>query len=1144
MKLPFSEFPVGERSGFRLHRFELYNWGTFHDRVWSLHPLGENTLLTGDIGSGKSTLVDALTTLLVPPQKIAYNKAAGAEARERSLRSYVLGYYRSERAETGLSARPVALREPGGYSVILGVFKNEDLDQTVTLAQVFWMKELTGQPSRFYAIGDRDLSVAGHFAAFGPEIGDLKKRLKALPKTELFESFPPYGAAFRRRFGIDNEQALDLFHQTVSMKSVGNLTGFVRDHMLDPGTALGRIEALIAHFDDLTRAHEAVVRARIQVERLTPLVADCDRLDHLSGEVEALEKRLSGLSPWFMVRERELREEELREILLSLAKIGERMEMLQERRESAGRERDEVRTAIAVNGGDRLARLGEEIRQKEGLRTERLQRAERYEALARSLDLAPVSSPESFLENRAALEVFSEEVERRREALRETETAVSVRRQTLSLRHQGIVSEITSLRLRLSSIPAGPLALRKTLCEGLGIAESLLPFAGELVAVREEARDWEGAIERVLHNVALSLLVPGELYAAVSEWVDRNALSGRLVYYRTSDREEALPAALSPVSLARKLLFREESPQAGWLSVHLARHYDYACVESLEDFRREPRALTRAGQVKGGRGRHEKDDRFAIDDRTRYVLGWTNKEKIAALERESRALEAQIGACDRERREILREEKALSARADSLGRIGEYREYRDLDWRSLALEIDRLMEERQRHEEGSEILRVLEARLASLEKTLRETEAEISTLQGRLGREDHRRAETESRIGTLSRELSDYPSEAADEVFPWLTEEIRGLFPGEELRSLERLSQCERGVRSALLSRLKREQEARDALRERLLSAMHAFRREFPAETQEIDAGVGAATAYRMMLAKLTGDDLPRFETRFKELLNVNTIREVAGFLSHLNRESREIRERVESINRSLSGIDYTPGRYIQLEAKGAPDIEIRDFQQDLRACTENTLTGSEDEAYSEAKFLQVRRIIERFRGREGQTDTDRRWTEKVADVRNWFVFSASERWREDDSEYEHYTDSGGKSGGQKEKLAYTVLAASLAYQFGLEWGSPRTRSFRFVVIDEAFGRGSDESARYGLALFKRLNLQLLVVTPLQKIHIIEPFVSSVAFVHNQDGRDSRIRNLTISEYRQERDARLREEEARLRGNEVGLHGDEEGPAS
>ncbi len=1126
MKLPFSEFPVGERSGFRLHRFELYNWGTFHERVWSLHPRGDNALLTGDIGSGKSTLVDALTTLLVPPQKIAYNKAAGAEARERSLRSYVLGHFRSERSDTGLTARPVALREPGGYSVILGVFRNEDLDQTVTLAQVFWMKDLTGQPSRFYAISDRDLAIATHFAAFGSEMADLKKRLRGLPKTELFDTFPPYGTSFRRRFGIDNEQALDLFHQTVSMKSVGNLTGFVREHMLEPGTALGRIEALIAHFEDLTRAHEAVVRARMQVERLTPLVADCDRLDGHETEIRTLERRLSALAPWFMGRERTLREEELREIRLSLAQIGERMELLEEQRESVSRERDEVRAAIAVNGGDRLARLREEIRQKETQRAERLKRAERYDALARSLGLPAISSPEAFHETRSALEGLSERDGRRREELREQESAVSLRRQTLSLRHQGLVAEITSLRLRHSSIPAGPLALRKTLCEALGLPESHLPFAGELVAVREEAREWEGAIERVLHSFALSLLVSGELYPAVTEWVDRNALSGRLVYYRATDRPEGPPPVPSPASLVKKLVFRDEFPVAGWLSDYLARHFDYACVDRIEDFRREPRALTRAGQVKGSRGRHEKDDRFSIDDRTRYVLGWSNKEKIAALEREAGALEPPIAACDRERREILREEKSLASRAESLGRIGEYREYRELDWRSLAIEIEDLREEQRRLEEGSGILRVLETRLGALEKSLRELSAEIAALQGRRGREEHQKDETESRIAALSRELAEFPEEEALALFPALSEEIGRHYPGEELASLDRLALCERGVRGALSSRLKREQESREALRERLISAMHGFRREFPAETQEIDAGVGAAPAYREMLAKLAGDDLPRFENRFKELLNVNTIREVAGFLSHLSRESREIRERVESINRSLAGIDYTPGRYIQLEAKSVPDVEIRDFQQDLRACTENTLTGSADEAYSEAKFLQVRRIIERFRGREGLSELDRRWTEKVADVRNWFVFSASERWREDDTEYEHYTDSGGKSGGQKEKLAYTVLAASLAYQFGLEWGAPRTRSFRFVVIDEAFGRGSDESARYGLELFRRLNLQLLVVTPLQKIHIIEPFVSSVAFVHNPDGRDSRVRNLTIEEYRSERDARLREEGA------------------
>ncbi len=70
------------------------------------------------------------------------------------------------------------------------------------------------------------------------------------------------------------------------------------------------------------------------------------------------------------------------------------------------------------------------------------------------------------------------------------------------------------------------------------------------------------------------------------------------------------------------------------------------------------------------------------------------------------------------------------------------------------------------------------------------------------------------------------------------------------------------------------------------------------------------------------------------------------------------------------------------------------------------------------------------------------------------------------------------------------------------------------MVIDEAFGRGSDESTKYGLELFKKLNLQLLIVTPLQKINIIEDYISAVHFVHNEDGKKSIIKNFSIDEYR------------------------------
>jgi len=42
-------------------------------------------------------------------------------------------------------------------------------------------------------------------------------------------------------------------------------------------------------------------------------------------------------------------------------------------------------------------------------------------------------------------------------------------------------------------------------------------------------------------------------------------------------------------------------------------------------------------------------------------------------------------------------------------------------------------------------------------------------------------------------------------------------------------------------------------------------------------------------------------------------------------------------------------------------------------------------------------------------------------------------------------------------------------------------------------------------------------VTPLQKVHVIEPYVSAVGFVENRSGQRSRLQTLTIEEYHAER---------------------------
>ncbi len=1097
-------------SGFRLMRLEVFNWGTFDGRVWTLQLDGKNGLLTGDIGSGKSTLVDAITTLLVPAQRIAYNKAAGADSKERSLRSYVLGHYKSERNEVTGAAKPVSLRDQHSYSVVLGVFHNAGYGQTVSLAQVFWMKDAQGQPARFFLGAERDLSIATDFAHFGSDIAGLRKKLRGAG-AELHDSFPPYAAWFRRRFGIENDQALELFHQTVSMKSVGNLTDFVRSHMLEPFEVAPRIQALIGHFDDLNRAHQSVLKAQQQVDLLTPLVADGQRHRALVAQVQHLRDAREGLRGHFARLKLGLLDKRLGLLAEEWDKLDGLVRRLDTLRDEQGQQVAELRQAISANGGDRLERLAADIRKKELLRDARRAKAQRHGELAAVLGEATATDNDGFALQRAQFKDWREDVHQRDADLQNTLTEHSVTLRQGRQEHAQLSAEIDSLQRRRSNIDDQQIQIRDQLCAALGLAVDEMPFVGELIQVREDERDWEGAAERLLRGFGLALLVPDAHYKAVAEWVDGRHLRGRLVYFHVRPRRSAELPELHPDSLVRKLAIKPDSPHYDWLERELAHRFDVACCATQEQFRREARAITRTGQTKDPSGRHEKDDRHRIDDRSRYVLGWSNSAKIAALQSRRRQLEARLAELASQIAQIDIERKALQLRLDALTRLEEFTHFEELDWGSVAAEIAALEDERRTLEAASDVLQSLHERLRERQQTLRDTETELHAARDKRSKVEQRRADAQA----LHEQTALLLQESAASPVPEATlDALRAEALGAHQLSVESCDNREQDVRGWLQSRIDNETKNVNRLAEKLIKAMASFKDQFKLETAEIDASLEALFEYEGLLAQLNRDDLPRFVARFKELLNVNTINEIASFNAQLARERETIKERIARINQSLAEIDYNPGRYIVLESQASPDAEIRDFQQELRACTEGALTGSDDAQYSEAKFLQVKAIIDRFRGREGLSDQDRRWTAKVSDVRNWFLFAASERWREDGTEHEHYSDSGGKSGGQKEKLAYTILAASLAYQFGLEWGAVRSRSFRFVVIDEAFGRGSDESAQYGLRLFQQLNLQLLIVTPLQKIHIIEPYVASVGFVHNEGGRSSRLRNLSIEDYR------------------------------
>ncbi|SFV54320.1 FIG007317: Chromosome segregation protein SMC-like [hydrothermal vent metagenome] len=1092
--------PMSKQKGFRLKRMEVYNWGTFNQRIYALDIEGENALLTGDIGSGKSTVVDAITTLLVPNQKITYNKAAGSLAKERTLYSYVVGEYKNTVDEGMGSSKAVALRDTKHYSVLLATFENTQNNEIVSIAQFFWLTQGSRIVNKLFVVAKRTLSIEKHFLDFA-SIKELKKALSSIEGVSTAKSFKDYSKTFRRLMKIQSEQALNLFYQTVSMKSVGNLTSFVRSHMLEESEIDKKIDELCENFDELNQAHDTVLRAKKQMEILSPLVADAQKYRYTLQSKKGKEKLRELLSAYFAKEKLVLLEEKLHSLDIEETKTSSKIREYSHTLEEMQEKHFELKDALKRSGGEKILSINKEILRQNHKRDSRKKVHTNYHKHSKNLGLATVSSEHTFLTNVGKVEKELLGIEDKKEAF---DTEQFLQRGFLDKKKECLnilESELGFLRQRKSNIPMQNAKIRDQIKKDIGIE---LVFVGELLRIKDKA--WEGAIERVLRPFALSLLVNERDYSKVSNYIDKTQIKGKIVYLKVSKELGKRQDKVEQNALISKLEIHHESPFYAWIEWELYRRFDYACVESLAEFRRYKKALTKNAQIKSSLVRHEKDDRFRVDDRRQYILGWENKEKILQVNKDISLLKEALIVLEKTLKALEKQGKESEILRDGLRDILHFEDFESIDWYSIAKKIDALTQEKEQLEKSSDIIKTLEASLDKLKE-------EIQDKNQALNRFHQKKGKIQSDIEKFSKEAYE-----AKELFEGQKEgleryilDLTAYLKEKKLVKIElhTVKKDEHSIREMLQKEIDSLNAKMHRSTEKITSAMQNYIKTFPLLSKEVDASLSSIAEFEKMFVALKKDDLPKYEKRFKKLFREGTIQHFLSLKTRLEEEEKAISKKISLINASLKSIEYSTGTFIELSQSKAIDVDIREFKENLKQALSGTIGG--DDSYDEGKFLQVKKIIERFNGREHFVDVDKKWRKKVVDVRNWFSFGANEKYQGDGSLKEYYSDSSGKSGGQKEKLAYTVLASSIAFAYGLEDNA--NKSFRFVMIDEAFGKGSDDSTKYGLELFQKLNLQLLVITPIQKINVIEPYIASIHFVHNHEGMDSSVVGLSVEEY-------------------------------
>jgi uncharacterized protein YPO0396 len=758
------------------------------------------------------------------------------------------------------------------------------------------------------------------------------------------------------------------------------------------------------------------------------------------------------------------------------------------RRARLQEEVDTLRDQHRQQGGARIEQLEAEREQAHAERVRCEAKRTQVEPACQALRGALPQGPEACAELTARAR---QELENRRQAEQETEARRDALRDEKRQAEQEFIAirrEVEALLRQPSNIDADMLELRAHIAAALGLEEAELPFAGELLQVREDQVAWRGAIERVLHGFGLSLLVAERHYPALSQYVNAHALGRRLVYYRVTEHERAARRPLHPQSLPAKLEIKP-GPFATWLREELVRRFDYACVDNLRAFREAERAITLEGQVKHNRWRHEKDDRHRIDDRRRWVLGFDNREKLALFQQQAAELGKRIAELDQDLRQLEAEREARAQRLLHCQTLANL-EWREIDLASVLERIHSLDRQLRELREGNQALRELGERLEAKKHELEQATADLNALRAQRQANAMRQNEYQKELAELDARVGDAPLDPALKAA--LDRRLEQLGQRTTLANLDsQRTKVERAIHQEQQA-LAAELADQKSIMER---CFRDFKREWPVEAGDMDDSHASAPEYLRLLTRIEQDGLPQHEQRFFDLLKEQSSENLAALNAHLNQARKEIYERMELVNAGLAEAEFNVGTHLQIEVADRHLEDVREFREQVREVLQHAWAADREQA--EARFQVLRELVHRLSGRDAE---QQRWRNQVLDVRQHVEFIGRELDAEG-REVEVYRSGAGKSGGQREKLATTCLAAALRYQLGGSEDEPPV--YAPVVLDEAFGKADNEFTELAMNIFRKFGFQMIVATPLKSVMTLEPFIGGACFVDIADRKRS-----------------------------------------
>ncbi|MCL6639255.1 MAG: AAA family ATPase, partial [Firmicutes bacterium] len=290
-----------------LTRIRLINWHYFENETVEIKG---STLITGDNGSGKSTILDAIQYVLVADlRNVKFNVSASEETR-RDL----LGYVRCKTGSDGEGGRCLRHGDITSY-VVLEFY--DDMKRKHFLLGVAVDSYADGGTweSKFFKVEDSRLDDALFLAGKRPRnIRELKVAFKALKdkKARLYPSVEEYREDLLAKLGgLRSDRFFNLLVKAISFKPITDIRQFVYSYVLEEKHV--NIEVMKENFLRYKEYSDLAARTREKIvflQRIMDVFSEIEReqqkvlvqeylirrgnWEHLAAEGESVAAEVAG----------------------------------------------------------------------------------------------------------------------------------------------------------------------------------------------------------------------------------------------------------------------------------------------------------------------------------------------------------------------------------------------------------------------------------------------------------------------------------------------------------------------------------------------------------------------------------------------------------------------------------------------------------------------------------------------------------------------------------------------------------------------------------------------------------------------------------------------------------------------------------